>query len=126
MTPNPHPTLRVTFIRHISVPHPSGGFAVQIGNPADLSPEGRREKLAALGTNPGQSPLTAPESIGRRAPLHRTALLEAPQQIGHRAPLSMLAVTWDQNQVRSRRLSRGYAALAPLQSPDRASPARRH
>ena len=41
----PHPSLRATCIRVIHDAHPSGGIAVQIGNPADLSPTGRRETL---------------------------------------------------------------------------------
>jgi len=45
-TSAPHPPLRGTCIRYIHVPHPPGGFALQLGIPAKLSPAGRRADTA--------------------------------------------------------------------------------
>ncbi len=49
------PTRAGTCIRHILVPHSSGGFAVQSGNPAGLSPDGRRDNGIAGDLQHGSS-----------------------------------------------------------------------
>ncbi len=67
----PHPPLRGTCIRHIPVPHPPGGFAVQLGNPAKLSPggEGSLAYMVAVQDQPVRSidaaPLRRSRAYGR-------------------------------------------------------------
>jgi hypothetical protein len=46
-----------TFIRAIHGANPSGGFAVQIGNPADLSPASGRRESGGLTIREGRDTL---------------------------------------------------------------------
>jgi hypothetical protein len=46
-----HPSLRTALIRHILVPRPAGGFAVQIGGRADVSFGGRGSSRLNVGAD---------------------------------------------------------------------------
>ena len=47
----PRPSFRATFIQHILVPDPPGGFAMQIGGHADLCAGGGRVGQLGVGTH---------------------------------------------------------------------------
>src|SRR5690606_14567472 len=76
LRPYPHPALCATCIRHIPVPHPAGGFAVQNGIPAVLSPEGRRKTAhnvnGSLARTSLRSRLKAHQGCGSPPSMKRT------------------------------------------------------